>query len=250
VLYICIPTYNEAPTIGLVLWKIRKVFQEFSREYELLVFDDGSSDATAEILRGYQAALPLTVLGGERRVGYAGALGELFKAASQRTRYARRDAVITMQGDFTDPAEALPEFVRRFEGGADVVVGQWSQQPATLPRAVRRLRRLAPWVLRPFVSTPGVDDPFGTFRLYRVSVLRDALKAHGPKALVNASGWASNVDALLTMLPHARRTETIDVAPRFDLRPRSSRVRPLADTLAMLRYGRSARGRDRALVAS
>ena len=47
-LYICIPTYDEAPTIGVLLWKIRKVFQEYSREYEILVFNDASTDATPE----------------------------------------------------------------------------------------------------------------------------------------------------------------------------------------------------------
>ena len=28
VLYFCIPAYNEAPTVGLLLWRLRKVFQE------------------------------------------------------------------------------------------------------------------------------------------------------------------------------------------------------------------------------
>ena len=47
-LYICIPTYNEAPTIGVLLWRIRKVLKDFPREYEIVVFDDGSTDATTE----------------------------------------------------------------------------------------------------------------------------------------------------------------------------------------------------------
>ena len=53
VLYICIPAYNEAQTIGVLLWRIRKVFQEYSREYEVLVYDDGSTDTTAETLEPY-----------------------------------------------------------------------------------------------------------------------------------------------------------------------------------------------------
>ena len=32
-LYICIPAFDEAPTVGLLLWRIRKVFQEYPREY-------------------------------------------------------------------------------------------------------------------------------------------------------------------------------------------------------------------------
>ena len=49
-LYLCIPSFNEAPTVGVLLWRIRKVFQEYSREYEVIVYDDGSTDATAETL--------------------------------------------------------------------------------------------------------------------------------------------------------------------------------------------------------
>ena len=59
-LYICIPAYNEAPTIGVLLWRIRSVFQEYAREYELVVYDDGSTDATAEVLEPYTRVLPLT----------------------------------------------------------------------------------------------------------------------------------------------------------------------------------------------
>ena len=39
-LYICIPAYNEESTIGVLLWRIRKVLQDFDREYELLVYND------------------------------------------------------------------------------------------------------------------------------------------------------------------------------------------------------------------
>ena len=41
-LYICIPVHNEAPTIGVLLWRLRGAFQDFSREYELVVYDDGT----------------------------------------------------------------------------------------------------------------------------------------------------------------------------------------------------------------
>ena len=240
--FICIPVYNEAPTVGLLLWRLRKVFQEYSREYEVLVFDDGSTDATAETLRPYAKVLPLTTLGGTTRVGYSRALDALLRTAARRTRYPRRDAAVTLQGDFTDRPEHLPELIKRFEGGADLVVSERAPDEA-MPPPVRRLRRVAPWVLRPFASVPGVSDPFGSFRLYRVSVIRDLIKERGEAPIVDGAGWGANVDLLIGAARHARRIETVEVAPRYDLRPRESRVRPLADAMSLFRLGRAARAR-------
>lgn len=218
------------------------MFQEFSREYEVLVYDDGSTDATQETLEPYGRVLPLTVLGGGERVGYAGALDRLLREASRRTRYPRRDAILTLQGDLTDQPEHLPELVKRFEGGADVVVGE---RPRDLraPQPVRRLQRVAPWVMRPFVSVPGVADPFGALRLYRVSLVRDLVKAQGDAPLCEGAGWAANLDLLVRLQPFARRIETFETPARYDLRPRESRVRAFADAMDLFRFGRGARGR-------
>ena len=242
-LYFCIPAYNEAPTIGLLLWRLRKVFQDQPREYEVLVYDDGSSDATADTLAPYHQVMPLTVLGGEH-VGYAGALDALCREASRRTKYPRRDAIVVLQGDFTDQPEHLPELVKRFDGGADIVVAERPADTAKLPTSVRGLRRLAPWVIRPFVSVAGVRDPFGTLRLYRVSVIRDLIRAQGDAPLVVGDGWSANMDLLLRAAPHARRVETVELAPRYDLRARESRIRPWTDAMTLFRFARSARGRS------
>jgi glycosyltransferase involved in cell wall biosynthesis len=242
VLYFCIPAYNEAPTIGLLLWRLRTVFQEQPREYEVLVYDDGSTDETADRLAPYHQVMPLTVLGGTR-VGYAGALDALCREASRRTRYPRRDAVIILQGDFTDQPEHLPELLKRFDGGADVVVAERPADVASVPRPVRQLRRFAPWMVRPFVSVAGVRDPFSSLRLYRVSVVRDLIKERGDARLVEGDGWSANLDLLLRAEPHARRLETVELAPRYDVRSRASRVRPWSDAMALLRFARAARAR-------
>jgi glycosyltransferase involved in cell wall biosynthesis len=244
VLYVCIPAYNEAPTIGLLLWRIRKVFQEYSREYEIVVFNDGSTDDTAAVLQPYHDVLPLTVIGGTEHVGYAAALDALARTVSQRTRYPRRDAMITLQADFTDSPDHLPELAKRFEGGADIVVAE--RDLALLPAPVRRLRRLAPWAVRPAPAVPGVKDPFGSLRAYRITVIRDLVRAFGNRPIVDAAGWGANVQLLVRAAAYARRIDTLPLDAQYDLRPRESRIRPWSDALGLFRTARSLRATTRA----
>ena len=240
-LYICIPAYNEAPTVGLLLWRLRSVMQELAREYEILVYNDGSTDATAETLSSYTEVLPLLVLGDSRRVGYARALDALARAVAKRTRYPRRDAMITMQADFTDRPEDLPELVKRFEGGADVVVGEREMSPSW-PGPAKLLRRVAPLVTRPFVDVSNVKDPFGTLRAYRISVLRDMIKAAGDEPIVQSDGWSANVEMLVRAGRFARRIEATSFSPRYELRPRESRVRPWRGAIDLFKSARALKG--------
>jgi glycosyltransferase involved in cell wall biosynthesis len=240
VLYICIPAYNEAPTVGLLLWRLRSVLQEFAREYEILVYNDGSTDGTAETLQSYTEVLPLTVLGGSRHQGYGFALDALARVVAKRTRYPRRDGMLTMQADFTDRPEDLPELIKRFEGGADIVVGEREVTDAW-PAPARMLRRVAPIITRAFLDIPNLKDPFGTLRVYRIAVIRDLLKAGGDEPIVRSDGWSANVELLVRASRFARRIEAAGFSPRYELRPRATRVRPWKNAVALFRSARSLR---------
>ncbi len=238
-LYICIPTFNEGPTVGVLLWRIRKVFQEYSREYEVIVYDDGSTDETAAALEPYAKVLPLTLIRNEERQGYGHALNALCHRVVKRTRYPRRDAMIVLQGDFTDQPESLPELVKRFEGGADIVIAE--RERSKMPLPVRRLAQLAPWMVRYSVPSGEVVDPFAAFRLYRIALLRDYIKAVPNTPFVTSDGWAANLELLVKLRPFARRVERLSVEPCYDLRARETRIRPFADAMSLYRAGRASR---------
>jgi hypothetical protein len=148
-----------------------------------------------------------------------------------------------MQGDLTDQPEHIPELSRRFEGGADVVVAERSVSEA-MPVTERRLRKFAQWTRRPLLAALETSDPFGTYRLIRLSIIRDLIKARGEKPLLSNEGWASNVELLDAVRSAARRVENVQLAPRYDLRPRESRRRVFGDALALLRTGRDVRKKE------
>lgn len=238
-LYICIPAYNECETVGLLLWRIRRVFQEYSREYEIVVYDDASTDSTRATLEPYKEVIPLTIIGGRERVGYGRAIEALSREVTRRTRYPRRDAMILMQADFTDQPEQIPELLKRFEGGADIVTT--SQTTVGAPVQVRRLRRIADLIRKLAMPRSAPAAAFTTFRCYRISVLKDLIRAAGDSPLVTSDGWAANAELLFRATPFARRIETLAQAPRYDLRMRKTRLQPLAGAIGIYRVGRNAR---------
>jgi hypothetical protein len=240
VLRICIPVHNEATTVGVLLWRLRSVFQGFSREYDVVVYDDASTDGSSDVLEPYRAVMPLTILRGARHVGYAGSIDALVRHVAADDEYARRDAMILMQGDFTESPEHLPELVKRFEGGADLVAVHRTISDAT-PRDEKRLRRWGKLAIRPFLRMPPVADPFTGFRLVRIAALRDLLRSMGSRPVCAGDGWAANIDFALNVTPFARRIENVEFAPRYDVRQRPSRRRGWSDVIALFHWARSAR---------
>ena len=241
-LYLAIPAHNEDATIGVLLWRLRTVLAEFPREYEVVVYDDASSDETAAVAEQYTHAMPVTVLRGATPVGYAGAVDALVRYVAGHTRYPRRDAMLILQADFTDPPGIVPEFARRFEGGADLVVGERTTV-VDAPVPVRRLFTAAAWALKPFVRVDGLRDLTGSMRLVRISALRDLLRTVGDAPVCEGDSWTANADLLLRLVPHARRVETVPVEPTYGVRTRDTRRVTVRDALAALRWGWRARGR-------
>lgn len=221
-IYICIPSYNEAPTIGLLLWKVRQVFAGFPREYQLLVLDDGSDDSTGEVLERYMRVLPLTVTRHRERVGYAATIEELLRQAVDRTDRPKRDAAVLMHADFAHNPQFIPDLVRRIESGADIVVAE-AKLVGEPSRTRRIVRRLAPVLLRGVVSVPGVSDVVSGFAIFRLIALRNAFRT-GPTPLLTTEGWAANAELYHRSVPHARRIETIAAIERRDLGQRPTRL--------------------------
>ena len=178
-IYVCIPSFNEGPTIGLVLWKIRKVFQEFPREYQFLVVDDGSTDGN----RGNPGALHQGAstdrLRHSVRQGYARSVEELLQPgprADRPTQARQRDRSCTPI--LRTGREFLPEFVRRLDSGADMVVGEATLSGEPSPRSPAG-PPVGPDAAPPCGQGAGVTDTVSGFVAFRLMTLKNALRQPG-----------------------------------------------------------------------
>jgi len=239
VIYVCIPTHNEATTIGVLLWKTRKVLDAFDRPFHVVVFDDASTDDTSEVLARYKHALPLTVIRSEEQIGYGRSVERLLRHVQEVAPYPKRDCAVVMQGDFTEDPQDLVPLVKTLEGGADIVAGQVTGERGVMPRPVKMVRWIAAALLRGVVAKAPVSDPLSGLRAYRVIVLKKALRDL-PESdwLVRSDGWAANVELLAILAPHARRIAEAPLDIRYDLQMRPSRFKPGQTLLGLARLRR------------
>lgn len=116
---IVVPIHNEAEGIKTFLDKnlLPVVAEIKGYNTEVIFVDDGSSDNTLEILQDYaskKASIKVVAL--SRNFGKEAALSAGFKVA-------KGDAVITIDADGQQPPKLIPEFIKKWEAGAEIVTG-------------------------------------------------------------------------------------------------------------------------------
>ena len=117
VLSIVLPVHNEAATLRDSVGRIRSVLERLGRSFEIVAVDDGSADGSGPLLAELAAAEPrLSCVTLTRRFGKEAALAAGLTAA-------RGEAVILMDADGQHPPELIPEMVRLWDEGCDVVEG-------------------------------------------------------------------------------------------------------------------------------
>ena len=137
---IILPCYNEQDHVTDEVTRICAAMDASEYDYELLAFDDGSTDET--LARLYEAApgFPhLQIVHFERN----GGSGTIRRLGTQR---ARGDIVVWTDADMTYPNERIPEFVQMLEKDShvDQVVGARTSEQGTH----KVLRVPAKWLIR------------------------------------------------------------------------------------------------------
>ena len=120
-LSIVVPLFNEQESLRPLVAKLLEALRPLGRRFELVLVDDGSSDATAAGLRQLVATTPeLVAVLLRRNYGQTAAMAAGFDASSG-------GVIITLDGDLqNDPAD-IPLLLDTLEQGYDLVSG-WRHQ--------------------------------------------------------------------------------------------------------------------------
>ena len=235
-IYVCVAARNNAETVGLLLWKIRQVFSQSTREYQLLVADDGSSDETPDVLQRYQRALPLTIVSPEP-AGTAGTYAALLQEAVRRSDRHKRDTVVLIPGDFRVSPEGIPELLRRIESGVDLAVAESPTEH--LPFAWRLLRRLTPWLLRPGIRVAGIRDMLSGCLAVRLIAVRTVQRERSGQPLLATDGLSARAELVARLAAAARQTTAVPLP--FTPHGTATAGGALAAGLQLRRLGRQVR---------
>lgn len=111
-----VPAYNEAANLEGFLHALTAVVRTLTNDFEILVVNDGSRDATHDVAMRMVQELPVRYLALSRNFGKEAAL-------SAGIDHARGNAVLLIDADFQHPLEMLPEMHALWQSGYEMVYG-------------------------------------------------------------------------------------------------------------------------------
>lgn len=217
---IVIPAYNEergAPPVMKETLELLRSELEGKLPFEVIVVDDGSTDATTEALRPFEKEASFRVIRHPRNKGYGAAI-------KTGIRHAHHDWIMITDADGTYPAEHIPELLAAREVDT-MVVGARIGERAHIPL----IRRPPKWVLRKLaeiLSGNEIPDLNSGLRVFHRDVA-----TRFRSILPNQFSYTTTIT--LAMFAAGYQVKYLPI--NYRKREGSSKIRPIADTLNFLK---------------
>jgi glycosyltransferase involved in cell wall biosynthesis len=220
---IVIPAYNESARIPATLEAVVACVREHQWDAEIIVVNDGSTDATAQIVRDFAVKAPeirLLENPGNHGKGYSVRNGVL---------HALGDIVMFTDSDLSAPIEEAERLFGAIAGGADIAIGsRWldrGRQTHRQPLYRQVFGRCFNAVCRMVMRLPFADTQCG-FKAFTRAAAQTVFQ------LQTIERWGFDPEILFIALKRGFRVVEVPVSWAHDERTRLSYLK---DGLQMLK---------------
>ena len=217
---VIIPAWNEERRMSTSLKQVAAFVQEQPESIEVIVVDDGSTDATAAIVEEAGQKHPFIKL---IRNPHGG------KGAAVKTGVARAEGqyLIISDTDLSVPIQELPKFLPPTLDGYDIAIASREikgAQRINEPYYRHLMGRVYNLLVR-MVAVPGIQDTQCGFKAFRREVAREIFPYQ------TIEGWGFDVEILFIAQRLGYRIVEVPVIWYYGA---ESKVEPMKDTLCML----------------
>lgn len=115
---VVVPIFNEQENLPELRRRLSEALEKTGESWEVVLVNDGSRDASREMIRRYHQEDPrFKLVDLSRNFGHQ-------PAVTAGIHHASGDCVILIDGDLQDPPEVIPEMIAKWRAGNKVVLGE------------------------------------------------------------------------------------------------------------------------------
>lgn len=235
-----LPAYNEAENLPALLADLQVAGERASClgfATRFVIVDDGSVDATPDILREWQGRVRLDIITHRPNQGLGLTIAHALEKAASLAQGG--DVVVTLDADNTQPPSLVFAMLLKVLEGNDVVIASRYRYGAKVLGLAwhRHLMSLGAALLFKLVfPIPGVRDYTCGFRAYEAGFLRRGFETYSG-ALVTERGFQCMAEILLRLCRVDRNASFVEVPMvlKYYQKKGGSKMKVLTTVLATLR---------------
>lgn len=238
IIYILLPAYNEGKALEPLLKRIKTGMENRSFNYQVIAYNDGSTDNTLDILKQNKHGIPLKIIGKEQNEGLGFAFFSLIREVIKLS-FNEEDIAIVLDSDNTHNPEHIYQMVNKIRDGFDVAIASRYLRDSRII-GVTKLRQIlsigASWMMRILFPIKGVKDYTCGYRAYSVECLRKAFEKFG-NDLIEEKGFACMAELLIKLRSLRILAAEVPLILRYDQKEGESKmevVKTIKRTILML----------------
>lgn len=220
---VVIPAYNEETRLNATLPHLWKALSNRFRDFEIIVVDDGSTDATADVVEMFSEKHAET-----RLIRYDKNYGKGY-AVRTGVLAAKGGYILFSDADMSTPIREVRKLIRALKSGFDIAIGSRAQEKSKILEYQPLYRMFMGKIFNRIVrilTVDGFNDTQCGFKCFKYDVAQEIFKG------CRIDGFGFDVEVLFVAKRKGFKIKEIGVIWRNSA---MSKVHPIFHSLQMLK---------------